>query len=315
MNHLQDGLIPNMFPDQQNGGIYNTVDATLWFFHALDRYIEITSDKKLLEEFLPKLKEIFRAHLQGTRFGIRVDPEDGLLIQGDPTHALTWMDAVYERLIITPRRGKAVEINALWYNALMIGIEWLKEQEEPVEELQHLAKLCKDSFNKKFWCAEKGYLYDVVEGEKGNDLACRPNQLFAISLKYPILRKQYWEKVIETVTDKLLTSYGLRTLSAGHPDYKVAYQGNLFLRDSAYHQGTVWPFLIGHFIDAYLKVHPDHKKEAGRFLSQFNTALGEAGVGTISEIYDAEKPFNHRGCIAQAWSVAEVLRALLKTTV
>lgn len=312
--HLRDGLIPNMFPDKENEGKYNTADATLWFFHAIDRYLAYSHDTDLLIEFLPKLKEILHFHIKGTRFGIHVDVNDGLLIQGQEGVALTWMDAVVGDFVVTPRRGKAVEINALWYNALCLLIEWMELLGEDPHEFKKWAEACHLSFNEKFWIEEKKYLYDIVEGEKGNDPAFRPNQLFAISLKYPVLKKEQWDSVIQNVYNKLFTVFGLRTLSSDHPDYKVAYQGNLFLRDSAYHQGTVWPWLIGPFIDAWLKVYPDKKNQAKMFLDKFNNHLSEGCIGTISEIFDAEKPFSHRGCIAQAWSVAEVLRSWVKTS-
>lgn len=316
-HHIKDGLIPNMFPDGKNEGRYNTADASLWFFHAIDRYLNYKNDNDFLEKLMPKLREIIKFHIEGTKFGIHVDLSDGLLVQGQEGFALTWMDAVVDNLVVTPRRGKAVEINALWYNALCLMVEWMErfgEHEKEILFLKRQADQCYETFNKKFWNEEKGYLFDVVEGENGNDAACRPNQLFSISLKYPILKREYWASVFNIVNKKLLTPFGLRTLSPDHPDFKVRYQGNLFLRDCAYHQGTVWPWLIGPFIDAWLKVYPNKKEEAVDLLEKFTPYLSSGGIGTISEIFDADAPYTHRGCIAQAWSVAEILRCNTKLT-
>lgn len=315
LHHLKDGLIPNMFPDKENNGIYNTADATLWFFHAVERYLAYTNDNDLIKSFLPKIKDILEHHLRGTLFGIRVDPDDGLLIQGEQNYALTWMDAKLDNFVVTPRRGKAVEINGLWYNAISLALEWFEmfgDNDDLKISLEKIKKLCYESFNNKFWCAEKGYLYDVIEGQKGNDNSCRPNQLFSFSLKYPILNREKWKNVLEIVQNKLLTPFGLRTLSSDHPDYKVVYLGNLFLRDSAYHQGTIWPWLIGPFIDAWLKIYPQKPEEGLKFLDAFREHLNEGGIGFINEIFDAESPFIHRGCIAQAWSISEVIRSLIQ---
>lgn len=311
--HIKEGLIPNLFPDGKSEGIYTTADATLWFFHAIDRYYHYTKDEVLIKVLLPKLKEIIQFHIRGTLYGIHMDPKDGLLIQGADKLALTWMDARFGDLVITPRRGKAVEICALWYNALRLLAEWIKKYEVPQEADQYLliASQCYESFNSKFWMADKNYLYDIVDGENGNDSSCRPNQLFAISLKYPVLKEIYWKPVINTVQDKLLTAYGLRTLSPDHPDFKVVYKGNLFLRDSAYHQGTVWPWLLGPFVDAWLKVHPDKSYEIPNFLASIKNHLSSGCIGTINEIFDADKPFESRGCVSQAWSVAEIIRCFV----
>ncbi|MGE5805327.1 MAG: amylo-alpha-1,6-glucosidase [Ignavibacteria bacterium] len=313
-NSVQDGLIPNHFPEGEKEGLYHTADATLWFFHALDRYLHYTKDKSIIILLLPILKEIVGYHLGGTRFGIKVDSSDGLLMQGAEGYQLTWMDAKVGDWVVTPRRGKAVEINALWYNALKLISEWIKEIEgdDPGEYLK-AAELTKKSFNKKFWISGKKYLYDVVEGEKKEfDDSLRPNQIFAISLKYPVLEEDKWEDVIGIVKENLLTPFGLRSLASNHPDFKANYFGNLLARDAAYHQGTVWAWLIGHFIDAWLKLYPDDLYNTEKFLEGFDSHLSDAGIGSISEIFDAEKPYTPRGCIAQAWSVAEVLRSRVK---
>jgi predicted glycogen debranching enzyme len=313
--HLRDGLIPNMFPEGESEGVYYTADATLWFFHALDRYMEITGDTDIFKELQSKLLDIIDHHLQGTRFGIHCDPADSLLVQGDPRYALTWMDARMDEWVVTPRRGKAVEINALWYNALRVMEKWMKEESQlaratEATEIAKLADAARKSFNQRFWNAQAGYLYDVVDGENGkDDPACRPNQLFAISLPHPVLDQQYWQPVLRTVKERLLTPVGLRTLSSDHPDYKKDYHGDLRTRDAAYHQGTVWPWLIGPYIDAWSRVHPEQRKGAREYLGQLlERHLYEACIGSISEIFDAEGQFTPCGCIAQAWSVAEIIR-------
>jgi predicted glycogen debranching enzyme len=313
--YIHDGLIPNMFPEGRTRGLYHTADATLWFFHAIDRYLEATGDQETLHQLLPKLLDIVEHHVRGTRFGIGVDPRDGLLRQGEPGYQLTWMDAKVGDWVVTPRRGKAVEINALWYNALKLVEGWARESrgEATAGPLAELAAQVRRSFNARFWYEEGDYLYDVIDGESGDDPACRPNQLFAIALKHPVLDRPRWEPVVEVSRRKLLTPVGLRSLSPDHPDYKPRYDGDLRARDAAYHQGTVWAWLIGPFIDAWLKLHPDDRAGARRFLDGFGPHLNEACLGSISEIFDAEPPFTPRGCIAQAWSVAEVLRSWVKT--
>ncbi len=313
---IRDGLIPNLFPEGARNGLYHTADATLWFFHALDRYLESTHDRDLLRRLLPKLIEIVDHHLRGTQFGIGVDPNDGLLRQGQEGYQLTWMDAKVGDWVVTPRRGKAIEINALWYNALRLLGVWLREEgrtEESNEVERHSAR-AKDSLNTRFWYAEGGYLYDVIDGEHGDDSSCRPNQVFAFSLRYPVLQRARWEPVLNVLRERLLTPYGLRSLSAQHADYKDKYFGDLRSRDAAYHQGTVWAWLIGPFIDAWLRVHPGDYATARGFLDGLMVHLGDAGIGTTSEVFDAEPPFRPRGCIAQAWSVAEALRCWAKTS-
>src|SRR5271165_5177852 len=315
-HYVRDGLIPNLFPEGQNQGLYHTADATLWFFHALHRYVEHCQDKATLELLLPILKDIVGHHLEGTRFGIKVDPHDGLLTQGAEGYALTWMDAKVGDWVVTPRRGKAVEINALWYNALRLLADWLREAKDPeADELTAYANKTRDSFNRRFWHAAGGYLYDVVDGENGDDAAFRPNQIFAIALEHPVLDQERWEGVVTAVHKRLVTPVGLRSLAPGEADYKPRYFGDLRARDAAYHQGTVWGWLIGPFIDAWLKVYPNDRATARRFLDGFERHLAEASIGSISEVFDAEPPFAPRGCIAQAWSVAEVLRYLVRTAV
>jgi predicted glycogen debranching enzyme len=316
-HYIREGLIPNMFPEGKVDGLYHTADATLWFFHAVSRYYEQTNDRHLLRQLLPKLLGIVGHHLRGTRFNIHVDPTDGLLIQGAPGYQLTWMDAKVEDWVVTPRRGKAVEINALWYNALRLLEKWLRaaRRAEEADDIAAHAARARKSFNERFWYDKGKYLYDVIDSEKGgNDAQCRPNQIFAISLDYPVLDETHWADVLTVVQQRLLTPVGLRSLAPGERDYKSNYDGDLRSRDAAYHQGTVWAWLIGPFIDAWLRVHPGDFATARGFLDGFREHLRTACVGSISEIFDAQAPYTPRGCCAQAWSVAEVLRSFIKTT-
>ena len=305
-------MIPNLFPEGARQALYHTADATLWYFHALDRYVRATDDRDTLMILFPILKGVIAAHARGTHFGIGVDDKDGLLRAGAPGYQLTWMDAKVDDWVVTPRRGKPVEIQALWYNALRLMAQWAKRLGEPCNEWMDMAEQAEASFHERYWYESGHYLYDVLDGEQPYDGSLRPNQIFTMSLRFPILRQERWRPVVDVVTDKLLTPLGLRTLAPGHRDYKPTYSGDLRARDAAYHQGTVWAWLIGHYVDARLKVYED-KRDAHRLLMPFHEHLREAGIGTISEIFDAEPPYRPRGCIAQAWSVAEVLRAYLNT--
>ncbi len=311
-HYIKDGLIPNLFPEGRRTGLYHTADATLWFFHALDRYYEMTDDRDTLMVLYPALKEVMEHHVKGTHFGIGVDACDGLLKASAPDSALTWMDAKVEDWVVTPRRGKPVEIQGLWYNAVRLMGQWAGDLGERSDRWDVLAKRIETSFNDRFWYASGGYLYDIVDGEAGDDSSLRPNQVLTMSLRYPVLQKDRWTPVLGVVRDKLLTPFGLRTLAPGHRDYKPMYFGYLRARDAAYHLGTVWAWLIGHFIDASLKAGVD-RSECRRLLDRFDGHLADDGIGTISEIFDAEAPFAPRGCVAQAWSVAEVLRAYKAT--
>jgi len=325
-HHIRDGLIPNLFPEAKTEGLYHTADATLWFFHALERYEEAAGERETRRFLLPQLVEVAQKHFAGTRFGIGVDDSDGLLRQGAEGYQLTWMDAKVGDWVVTPRRGKAVEINALFYNALRLLAQWLKEEEAgtwgPARELDlragdvdaRAARL-QQSFNRRFWNAADDCLFDVVDAQDGahaggDDPSVRPNQLLAISLTHPVLERARWESVLSVVRERLVTPFGLRSLAPGLPDYKPRYDGDLRARDAAYHQGTVWGWLIGPFVDAWLKTFPGDRAGARRFLVGLEKELSEACLGTISEIFDAEAPFSPRGCVAQAWSVAEAMRAL-----
>jgi predicted glycogen debranching enzyme len=313
-HYVRDGLIPNFVPEGESEGVYHTADASLWFFHAVDRYVETTGDHTILDALLPVLMDIASHHLKGTRFGIHVDPADHLLAQGSEGYQLTWMDAKVDGWVVTPRRGKAVEINGLWYNALRLLAGWTAESDPVLSATyEREAEAHHTSFNKRFWSDSLGHLLDVVDGEGGDDPACRPNQLLAISLRHPVLAQERWAAVVEIARQRLLTPVGLRSLSPDHRDYKPTYFGDLMTRDAAYHQGTVWGWLMGPFIDAWLKVHPEDLSGARRWLKGLLEHLDQACVGSISEIFDAEAPFTARGCIAQAWSVAEALRCWART--
>jgi predicted glycogen debranching enzyme len=314
-HYVRNGLIPNMFPDGSNEGLYNTADATLWYFHAVEAYVRRSGDMTTLTHLLPTMIDIVQHHIEGTRFGIGVDPTDGLLCQGAKGYQLTWMDAKVDGWVVTPRRGKAVEINALWYNALRLLEGWIHEVrgDGAAEPIRARADQVYESFNKRFWMEDAGFLYDVIDGEDGDSRLCRPNQILAISLDHPVLDRARWESVMRVARERLLTPVGLRSLAPGEPGYRPRYFGDLRSRDAAYHQGTVWGWLIGPWVDAWLKVHPDDRAGARAFLEGLVGALGKFGIGTIAEIFDAEPPYTPRGCIAQAWSVAELLRCWAKT--
>ena len=313
--YVRDGLIPNMFPDGSNEGLYHTADATLWFFHAVDRYARVTDDRTTVRQLLPVLEGIAQAHLAGTHYGIHVDPADGLLTQGAEGYQLTWMDAKMGDWVVTPRRGKAVEINALWHNALCVLSYWLGEEREASHAAPYAdaAARARASFNARFWYDAGGYLYDVVDGPDGDSTEFRPNQLLSISLPNPVLDGARWGAVVDACEAKLVTPAGLRSLAPGSPASRPQYSGDLRSRDGAYHQGTVWAWLIGPFVAAWRKVHPGDDAGARHFLDGLLAHLGDFGVGSIAEVFDAEAPYTARGCIAQAWSVAETLRVYAET--
>jgi predicted glycogen debranching enzyme len=299
-HYAKDGLLPNHFPEGERTALYNTVDATFWYFHALDRYVQVTGDKETLQTLFPVLCSLIEHHIRGTHFGIGMDPRDGLIRASAEGFALTWMDAKVGDWVVTPRRGKPVEIQALWYNALRLMAAWAVEFGETDAPYKALAQRAAESFNTRFWFDRGQYLFDVIDGEGGDNDSFRPNQIFALSLHFPILAERFWRPVLEAITAKLLTQFGLRTLAPGHKDYKSHYDGDLRSRDAAYHQGTVWPWLLGHFLDAWRRVYADSAR-ARTFLNGFEEALQSNGIGTLSEIFDAEPPYFARGCIAQAW--------------
>jgi predicted glycogen debranching enzyme len=314
-NYISDGMLPNRFPDQGEEAEYNTVDATLWYFEAIRAYVEKTGDFDFVEkELYPKLVEIIIWHLKGTRYKIHVDT-DGLLYSGEAGVQLTWMDAKYGDEVFTPRTGKAVEIQALWYNALRIMVDFANKfgDRDGASQFKSTAEIAKESFNNLFWNEAEECLYDVVKnGEK--DASIRPNQIFAVSLAHTMVSIGRAKKIVQKVESELLTPVGLRSLARSDAQYRPTYIGSPYDRDSSYHQGTVWGWLIGPFVDAYRKVNPNgHKTEqrVAELLSGFGDHLSEAGLRQISEIFDAEAPHDPRGCFAQAWSVAEVLRVLI----
>ncbi len=304
------GMLPNRFPDEGYAPEYNTVDATLWFFVAAHRYLEASGDEKfILGELLPVFEEIVASHERDTRFGIRVD-DDGLLRAGAPGVQLTWMDAKIGDSVVTPRHGKPVEIQALWYNALCVLADLCKRAGRAGEGATLLAraKQVKERFVEVFWNAEASCLFDVVDGEL-KDASIRPNQVFALSLPYPLLPKDKARAVLAVIERKLLTPFGLRSLAPEDPAYRGRYEGDPASRDAAYHQGTVWSWLLGPYADALVKTNGAiGKPKARKAIEGLRPHLSEAGLGTISEIFDGDAPHAPRGCPAQAWSVGEALR-------
>jgi predicted glycogen debranching enzyme len=307
--HISEGMLPNRFPDAGDEAEYNTVDATLWYFEAIRAYVEKTGDYDFVRANLyEKLADIIARHLRGTRYNIHVDT-DGLLYAGTPDVQLTWMDAKIGAFVVTPRTGKAVEIQALWYNALKIMADFAERFGDAEDKARYeaMADAACYSFNQVFWNEADECLFDVVVNGK-RDASIRPNQIFAVSLPHTMIDKERAQKIVAKVEAELLTPVGLRSLSPCDAQYRPIYIGSPFERDSAYHQGTIWGWLIGAFVDAYRKVYPDDETRVEEILAGFKHHLTEAGVGQISEIFDADAPFNPRGCMAQAWSVAEVLR-------
>ncbi|HYI78847.1 MAG TPA: amylo-alpha-1,6-glucosidase [Chryseolinea sp.] len=308
--YISEGMLPNRFPDHGEIPEYNTIDATLWFFNSIYHYYKHTGNKDFVKQMLPFLEDIIEWHYKGTRYNIKVDPSDELLSGGSEGVQLTWMDAKVGDWVVTPRRGKAVEINALWYNALCtIGVLLVEvDRAHEAEAYGSKARKVRESFNRLFWNKAQNSLFDFVDGEQKND-DMRPNQIYAISLPFPLLEKDRAKKVFEAVTKYLLTPKGLRSLAPQSKDYRPSYAGTLWNRDGSYHNGTVWSFLIGPYVDALFYIKGEKgKKEAVAILQKFLEGLYEDGVGTISEIFESEFPYRGRGCIAQAWSVGEALR-------
>jgi predicted glycogen debranching enzyme len=306
-HYVDQGMLPNRFPDEDEAPEYNTVDATLWYFEALRAYLAATSDEMLVNDLYPVLRDIVDWHQRGTRYGIQLDPEDGLLYAGQEGVQLTWMDAKVDGWVVTPRMGKAVEVNALWYNALRIMAEFARCLGKETQTYEDLADRTAEGFV-RFWNGERGYCYDVIDGPDGDDPALRPNQLLAVSLEYSPLAAAQQRAVVDACARQLLTSHGLRSLAPDDPAYMGHYGGDRRQRDAAYHQGTVWGWLIGPFVQAHMRVYGD-RGQARSFLRPLLQHLGGHGLGSLSEIFDGDAPFSPRGCTAQAWTVAEVLRA------
>jgi predicted glycogen debranching enzyme len=306
--YVDQGMLPNRFPEHGEEAEYNTVDAALWYFQAIWEYVQVAADGiELVRILWSTLAEILHWYRHGTRYGIHVDPSDGLLYAGEPGVQLTWMDVKIGDWVVTPRVGKPVEVNALWYNALCIMSQLAKKLGESGRGYQRHAERMARSFRAAFIRTDGLGLYDLIT-EDGPDTSLRPNQIFAVSLPHSPLTRAEQKAVVTTVQHTLLTPYGLRTLAPNEPGYSPSYGGNPLQRDSAYHQGTVWPWLLGPFVLAHYRVYGNAEK-ALSFLEPLQAHLQEAGVGSISEIFDAEPPHIPNGCIAQAWSVAEVLRA------
>jgi predicted glycogen debranching enzyme len=307
--YISDGLLPNNFPDQ-SGVIpgYNTADATLWYVLAIYAYAEATGDETLVDDLLPTVREIISWHTRGARYHIGVDPRDGLLHAGEPGVQLTWMDAKVGEYVVTPRIGKPVEINALWYNSLRILTAFLAARGDgAAEEYRGQAERVRSSFLARFRRRDTAALADVVDGPNGDDWTLRPNQIFAISLPFQLLEEAEAAAVLDIVGRTLQTSYGLRSLDPANPAYRGAYGGDQYHRDTAYHQGPVWTWLMGPYAEAHYRTYHD-PVAALALLRPFDDHLRDAGLGSVSEILEGDPPHLPRGCIAQAWSVAEVLR-------
>ena len=310
IRYLDQGLLPNRFPDGGESPEYNTIDATLWLFQALAAYLRASRDWRFIADRLEALEAVIDWHVRGTRHNIRMDPVDGLLAGGDDGLALTWMDARVGDWVVTPRRGKPIEVNALWYNALRLMADWCERGMRPAGPYRQMAAHVHASAQERFWFAHGGYCYDVVDAPEGDDPSLRPNQVIALALVYPLMEGEPARRVLDVVTDKLLTPYGLRTLSPDDPRYLPSYRGDQRARDAGYHMGLVWPWLLGPYLDAHRRLEGD-QPAVRRLLEPFTAHLREAGLGTISEIFEAEPPYRPVGCIAQAWSVSEVLRHVL----
>ncbi len=307
---VDHGMLPNVFPDAGETPEYNTADATLWYFETVRQYVEATGDLNLLRELYPVLQEIIDFHVNGTRYQIHVDPNDGLLYAGEAGVQLTWMDAKVGDWVVTPRIGKPVEINALWLNALSSMRKFAQLLGRSSAAHEYLLKRTRKGFH-RFWNEAAQCCFDVLDGPNGNDPSIRPNQIFAVALSETTLTSEQQKAVVDTCARHLLTSHGLRSLAPDDPQYGGRYGGSPIDRDGSYHQGTVWAWLLGPFALAHLRVYNDPAR-AGQFLDPMADHLNVHGLGSISEIFDGDAPFQPRGCIAQAWSVAEVLRAWTK---
>ncbi|HTF24016.1 MAG TPA: amylo-alpha-1,6-glucosidase [Candidatus Limnocylindria bacterium] len=311
LRYVDGGMLPNNFPDAGGKPEYNAVDAALWYFESIRQYFEATQDAVTLQKLFPVLAGMIDAHIAGMRYHIHVDPADGLLYAGAPGVQLTWMDAKIGDWVVTPRAGKPVEINALWINALETMAGFARLLAKPSEAYERLSAKAKKSFQ-KFWNAERNCCFDVVDSPGiGNDAALRPNQIFAVSLPASPLAPEQQKAAVDVCARQLLTSHGLRSLAPGEPGYTGHYGGSPRDRDAAYHQGTVWGWLLGPFALAHYRVYQD-REAALRFLEPLGRQIYSSGLGTVSEIFDGDAPFTPRGCISQAWTVAEVLRAWKK---
>jgi predicted glycogen debranching enzyme len=305
---IRDGLIPNRTVEDGREADYHTADASLYFLMAVDRYLRVVQDGELLKELFPIMANIVRAYRRGTHFGIGMDSTDNLLYAGEPGLQVTWMDAKLEDWVVTPRQGKAVEINALWYHALHRMAAW-SQVLDIRNDYSILAEKVRLNFNRRFWYAEGGYLYDVIDTDDGPDTSFRPNQVMALALSPPLVGQEQGRGLLKQVRQRLLTPFGLRSLAPEYPAYQKHYGGSPWERDSAYHQGTVWAWWMGPFVDACILYSPEEVKVS--LLSPLLDQLGSYGVGTVGEIFDGAPPHRPCGCPAQAWSVSELLRSYL----
>lgn len=308
---VDQGMLPNRFPDAGEVPAYNTVDATLWYVEAIRAYYATTQDKPLLEELFPVLEDIIQWHHQGTRYNIHVDTSDGLLYAGQDGVQLTWMDAKVGDWVVTPRLGKPIEINALWYNALLTMADFAHILGQPADAYRTAAATAKAGFA-RFWNPDVGYCFDVLEGPDPDDDSLRPNQLLAVSLPQSPFDAATQKAIVDVCARHLLTPHGLRSLAPDHPAYVKKYGGEIHERDGAYHQGTVWGWLLGPFVLAHLRVY-NNPSLARSFLEPLLLSLHDGVTGSLSEIFDGDAPFTARGCPAQAWTVAELLRAWVAT--
>jgi len=300
-------MLPNRFPDRGGAAEYTSADAALWYIHAVHRYLERVEDPALLERVFPALRKIVDRYRAGTRHGIRVDA-DGLLEAGEPGLALTWMDARVDGRAITPRAGKPVELNALWYNALRCMARWMGARGGAAAELEAEAAEMRAAFLDRFFYPKGGYLYDVIAPDGTPDPALRPNQLLALSLPHPLVVGPRARTVLDAVSGGLLTLFGLRSLAPTDRAYRGTYGGGVVARDEAYHQGSVWPWWLGPYVAAWVRLTGD-RESARRLLAPFRGHLLEAGLGSVSEIFGGDPPHDPAGCIAQAWSVGALLEA------
>lgn len=313
-NSVSQGMLPNRFQDNGEAPEYNNADGTLWYFNAVYKYLQASGDKNfVLNEILPVLKGIVNWHYQGTRYNIHVT-DDGLLYAGETGQQLTWMDARIGTWVVTPRMGTPVEIQALWYNAIRIYIELLKlnNEEKLAGFYSQEAEKTKTSFNDLFWNREGNYLYDNIDENGTPSAEIRPNQLFAISLFFPIIEdKKKIQAILKNVEDNLYTPVGLKTLPSTDSHYIPNYGGDQWHRDSSYHEGTAWSWLLGAYVDAVMRIEgKNQKSKAKKVIEAFKYHLSEGCIGSVSEIFDADAPHHPRGCIAQAWGVAEILRVI-----
>jgi predicted glycogen debranching enzyme len=307
-SYVDRGMLPNRFPDDGEIPEYNTADASLWFFEALRAYHDHTHDLDLIKELFPTLSEIINWHIKGTRHNIGLDPADGLVYAGEPGVQLTWMDAKVGSWVVTPRIGKPIEINALWYNALNIMARFAEQLGKEKERYKDLAQQTLRGFE-RYWIQEAGFCYDVLDGPEDHDPSLRPNQILAVALPHSPLGTHQRRAVVDACEEQLLTPFGLRSLSPDHFEFRGTYGGDVESRDGAYHQGTVWSWLMGPFVTAHLRVYGDAER-AEAFLRPLLGHVADYGIGSVSEIFDGDKPNLPRGCPAQAWGVAELLRVL-----